>query len=449
VRRARVSSGSRAARAALLALPLLLGPFARPVLAQPGELATVAVDRLRVGGGGRHEAWVSALDSDGRPVGGLEPGAFSVTLDRRPIPKVDVSPFARRYSGLGLTVLVDADLLRDPGLGAMREMIQALARGGGPHDVLRVVGLAARSRSLEIPAPRAAELSDRLAGLAEPEPGPRLYDALFDAVRAASRAGDSEGGAVLLVTRGGESGSRRGVPDVLAVSTARARAVPVIVLLLDEGSGSAESERLSKLAARTGGGFMRLDSPGRFAGAAGKLVARLRGAYQVAFSDPRWNAGEEKHSLQVTIERSGIRRWGVREYETADVVGAPWWQGPLPWVVLAVIAIVAGGVSLALFRRRLCRLVVQDGEERGCSYEIFALPATLGAAVGNDLTFPEVRISRNHAVLERRGSGIDLVDLNSENGTFVNGDRVSRRRLAHGDRISVGGAVELVYEGRS
>jgi pSer/pThr/pTyr-binding forkhead associated (FHA) protein len=68
--------------------------------------------------------------------------------------------------------------------------------------------------------------------------------------------------------------------------------------------------------------------------------------------------------------------------------------------------------------------------------------------VGNDLVFPEGRVSRNHAVLERRGSAIELSDLNSENGTFVNGDRITRRRLAQGDRIRLGGSVELTFEGR-
>jgi pSer/pThr/pTyr-binding forkhead associated (FHA) protein len=84
----------------------------------------------------------------------------------------------------------------------------------------------------------------------------------------------------------------------------------------------------------------------------------------------------------------------------------------------------------------VCRLVVRSGEEAGCSFEIFGLPVTLGAAVGNDLVFPDARMSRNHAVLERRGSSVELADLNSENGTFVNGDRIT-------------GTVELTYEGRS
>ncbi len=433
--------------AILIALPLLAAAIA-PARAQEGSIASVTLDRLRVRGGGEHEAWVSVLDASGRPIAGVDSRAFSVTLDHRLITGLEVAPFDLRVPALELTVLIDADLLREPALDAARELIGELARGAGPHDGLRVVSNAARSRTLEFPVSRAAEMGDRLGELAAPEPGARLYDALFDAVRAASREGGSHGGAVLLVTRGGESGSHRGVPDVLAVSSARSSDVPIVIVLLDEGSGSAESERLSRLAARSGGGFVRVDSPARITDAARRMVQRLRGAYHVAFRDPRWDAREDHHALQVTVERNGAKRWVSRDYDTADVLGAAWWQGPLPWVVLVVLVVVGVGAMLTLTRRRLCRLVIEAGEERGCSFELFALPVTVGAAIGNDLMFAEARVSRNHAVFERRGSGIDLVDLNSENGTFVNGERVTRRRLEHGDRISVGGAVDLTYERR-
>jgi len=437
-------------RAARLLLALAaLAALAQEAGAQGGALAGVTLDRLRVQGGGAHEAWVSVLDPDGRPIAGVEPREFSVMLDHRAMDPLDVAPFSRRHPALVLTVLIDADLLQAGALDAARELIEALARDAGARDALRVVSLGKRGRALEFPAARAGDMGSRLGELAEAEPGSKLYEALFEAVRGASRGAASQGCAVLLVTRGAESGSHRGVPDVLAVSAARERAVPVMVVLLDEGAGSPESERLSRLAARSGGGFVRVDSPRRMAEAGARLAARLRGSYRLAFRDPRWDAGAERHSLQITVERAGARRWVARDYDTADLLGAPWWRGPLPWVMLSALVVLSAAALLTLSRRRLCRLVVDSGEEQGCSFELYALPVTVGAALGNDLTFPEARISRNHAVLERRGSGIDLVDLNSENGTFVNGDRISRRRLAKGDRISVGGAVALTYEGRS
>lgn len=47
--------------------------------------------------------------------------------------------------------------------------------------------------------------------------------------------------------------------------------------------------------------------------------------------------------------------------------------------------------------------------------------------------------SREHCVLERSGAALTLIELGSKNGTWVNGERVARRRqLATGDEIRIG-----------
>jgi DNA-binding CsgD family transcriptional regulator len=81
--------------------------------------------------------------------------------------------------------------------------------------------------------------------------------------------------------------------------------------------------------------------------------------------------------------------------------------------------------------------------------ELVALEAgrlTLGADAANDLTLPaDPTLSRLHAVLERYGAGWCVRDLDSRNGTFVNGQRVWRERpLRPGDELRVG-ATRLVY----
>jgi hypothetical protein len=71
---------------------------------------------------------------------------------------------------------------------------------------------------------------------------------------------------------------------------------------------------------------------------------------------------------------------------------------------------------------------------------------TLGADPANDLTLPaDPTVSRLHAVLERYGADWCVRDLDSRNGTFVNGQRVWRERpLRPGDELRVG-ATRLVY----
>lgn len=61
-----------------------------------------------------------------------------------------------------------------------------------------------------------------------------------------------------------------------------------------------------------------------------------------------------------------------------------------------------------------------------------------------EIRIEDVNASRQHAAIEREGSGWAVVDLDSTNGTSVNGKTVSRSRLLDGDVITIG-VTELVY----
>lgn len=62
-----------------------------------------------------------------------------------------------------------------------------------------------------------------------------------------------------------------------------------------------------------------------------------------------------------------------------------------------------------------------------------------GRSEGNEISDPDVRISRRHAVVRRESNHFVLVDLGSTNGTFLNDVRISKpTRLKDGDTILVG-----------
>jgi pSer/pThr/pTyr-binding forkhead associated (FHA) protein len=90
---------------------------------------------------------------------------------------------------------------------------------------------------------------------------------------------------------------------------------------------------------------------------------------------------------------------------------------------------------------------------RSASTEIeprtFRLPAgsikTIGRAPGADMIVDAALVSRVHCRLEAGPDGIDVVDLSSTNGTFVNNKRIERAAVSTGDRIRVG-RVELSIE---
>lgn len=69
---------------------------------------------------------------------------------------------------------------------------------------------------------------------------------------------------------------------------------------------------------------------------------------------------------------------------------------------------------------------------------------TIGRDEQNSFTIPDPAISRAHCRLETRGGTVLLSDLNSTNGTWVNGRRVQHEELADGDRILIG-RTELVF----
>jgi ABC-type multidrug transport system ATPase subunit len=67
----------------------------------------------------------------------------------------------------------------------------------------------------------------------------------------------------------------------------------------------------------------------------------------------------------------------------------------------------------------------------------------IGRAPDNDLALEnDPRASRYHAELRRLdGGGVELVDLNSHNGTFVNGHRIAHAPMNEGDTVAIGNHV--------
>ena len=68
---------------------------------------------------------------------------------------------------------------------------------------------------------------------------------------------------------------------------------------------------------------------------------------------------------------------------------------------------------------------------------------TIGRSPGAEFTVEAAMVSRLHCRITAGPAGLDVVDLESTNGTFVNGERVTHASLKEGDRLGVG-RVELV-----
>ena len=64
--------------------------------------------------------------------------------------------------------------------------------------------------------------------------------------------------------------------------------------------------------------------------------------------------------------------------------------------------------------------------------------SAVGRASGNDLVISAADVSREHARLRRDGNELEVRDLGSRNGTWVNGVRISTQRARSGDEIAFG-----------
>lgn len=62
----------------------------------------------------------------------------------------------------------------------------------------------------------------------------------------------------------------------------------------------------------------------------------------------------------------------------------------------------------------------------------------IGRAYGADLRIEDHTVSHRHALMINSPVGVVLLDDRSASGTFVNGERVTRRLLEPGDEIRIG-----------
>src|SRR5712675_2401406 len=64
---------------------------------------------------------------------------------------------------------------------------------------------------------------------------------------------------------------------------------------------------------------------------------------------------------------------------------------------------------------------------------------TIGRSSFNDIVLADKSLSRRHARILRDGDGLSVEDLESRNGTYFNGERLTgARALSEGDRVTIG-----------
>lgn len=90
-------------------------------------------------------------------------------------------------------------------------------------------------------------------------------------------------------------------------------------------------------------------------------------------------------------------------------------------------------------------LVMATGTLSGERFELTNDIVTVGRHEASDVFLDDVSVSRHHGLFTRTASGrVTVRDLNSLNGTYVNGGRVEETVLHSGDEVQIG-KFKLIY----
>jgi hypothetical protein len=145
----------------------------------------------------------------------------------------------------------------------------------------------------------------------------------------------------------------------------------------------------------------------------------------------------ERHAIEVTVE-------GRSERRSVDV---PYVQGPLwPWIAAGGVVLAGAVLAFLLLRGRTAgRIIFASGDLSGQSVSLTGTRVRIGGLPDNDVVIGSPAVSRYHAQIVLRGGKVEIEDLNSSNGTFVNGTPVRTAEIRSGDKIRIGD-IDLVYQ---
>ena len=90
------------------------------------------------------------------------------------------------------------------------------------------------------------------------------------------------------------------------------------------------------------------------------------------------------------------------------------------------------------------QIAVYRGRQLRSTHPVGRRPLIVGRSKECDIVVKHAVVSRRHLELAPADGGLDAIDLDTANGTFVRGERITRKRVVPGDRIELGNWVLVV-----
>ncbi|MFH1129978.1 MAG: FHA domain-containing protein, partial [Pseudomonadota bacterium] len=99
------------------------------------------------------------------------------------------------------------------------------------------------------------------------------------------------------------------------------------------------------------------------------------------------------------------------------------------------------GSSLPLKSESTACLIVIGGNDRGREFILKEGNTVIGRDLDNDVVLSDIAVSRHHTTISKSGFAITVCDLDSGNGTWLNGKSIHTHSLCDGDQLELGNTL--------
>src|SRR5260370_40302745 len=90
------------------------------------------------------------------------------------------------------------------------------------------------------------------------------------------------------------------------------------------------------------------------------------------------------------------------------------------------------------------RLIAINGSLKGSTFPLTSDQVSIGRESASVVCLSHSSVSRRHCLIKRSGADFLISDLDSYNGTFVNGVPVKEQRLMHADQVKIG-SISMLF----
>jgi transcriptional regulator with GAF, ATPase, and Fis domain len=107
-------------------------------------------------------------------------------------------------------------------------------------------------------------------------------------------------------------------------------------------------------------------------------------------------------------------------------------------VLRLLLLIVSLSFLIYASREMIPRLIAISGSLKGTTFALAQEETSIGRDLSNTISLNDPSVSRRHCLISQNGNGFHITDLESYNGTFVNGLPIAEQVLTHGDHVALG-----------